>query len=397
MVPIIHNGRKATLSGNLDFISLADLFQILGGNGSSGVLHITSPFAPDPGYIYFLKGDPINAGCGSLHGLQSIYTLFGWMEGMFVFYEENRNLPHLIKKNRMEIVLDALRMLDEGVIKRVGPTSIDEASSGEGNGQNRKLPVIKGSLVDYAYVIKEEMFSDGETIVKEASYGKWMWVVMEGTVKVHRDTPNGYVTIARLGEGCFIGTIKALLFGEYARNATVTAEGDVRLCLLDAEHLYREYESLSLDFKALLLSLDNRLRRITDRIVVSSLNQDETKGLSEDKKIIIKKGSSHQELFMVTEGEAFIIAQTRQGDLPLSKLKKGDVFGHIPFMDIGHEPRFASVIASNGLKIQKLDSQSYQAEYTKLPNTFRNFVYHIGNCISLTTSLMLQMQIRKQV
>ena len=391
--------RKAILKGNLCFISLADLFQILGGNGSSGVLQVTSPFAPDPGYIYFLNGDPINAGCGSIKGLPSIYMLFGWIEGEFVFYEKKCNVAHLIKKNRMEIVLDALRMIDDGVTKRVGAPSVDEAFAGrrDGKGEDEGLPVIKGSLVDYACVIREEMFADGETIVKEASHGKWMWVIFDGTVKVHKEMPNGHLTIARLGEGCFIGTIRALLFGEYARSATVTAEGDVRLCLLDAERFYKEYESLSSNFKALLLSLDNRLRRITDRIVALSMNRDKTKGFGKDQKVIIKKGSSQEDLFMVTEGEACIIAQTQKGDLPLSMLKKGDVFGHIPFMDIGHEPRFASVIASNGLKIQKLDSQSYQAEYTKLPNTFRNFVYHIGNCISLTTSLMLQMQIRKQV
>ena len=39
---------KIALSGKLSFISLADLFQLLGGNSSTGVLKIFSKYAPNP-------------------------------------------------------------------------------------------------------------------------------------------------------------------------------------------------------------------------------------------------------------------------------------------------------------------------------------------------------------
>ena len=42
------------LSGKLSFISLADLFQVLGGNSSTGILKITSQYLPNPGQIYFI-------------------------------------------------------------------------------------------------------------------------------------------------------------------------------------------------------------------------------------------------------------------------------------------------------------------------------------------------------
>ena len=110
-------------------------------------------------------------------------------------------------------------------------------------------------------------YPDGATIVKEGEYGKWLWVISEGTVKITRETSKGPVTLARLGEGCFIGTIRSLIYGEYERSATAIAEGNVQLCILDAEALHREYSALSQDFRKILLSLDNRLRPINDNAV----------------------------------------------------------------------------------------------------------------------------------
>src|SRR4030042_1261015 len=109
------------LSGKLNFISLSDLFQILGGNSSTGVLKITSKYTPNPGQIYFVNGNPVNATCDRLKGIDAVYPLFGWMDGKFEFIEEEVQKNQIINQGRMEIVLDALRMLDDGVIKRRGP------------------------------------------------------------------------------------------------------------------------------------------------------------------------------------------------------------------------------------------------------------------------------------
>ncbi|MCK7514501.1 MAG: hypothetical protein MZV70_67805 [Desulfobacterales bacterium] len=41
----------------------------------------------------------------------------------------------------------------------------------------------------------------------------------------------------------------------------------------------------------------------------------------------------------------------RSGYLPLAQLEKGDFFGHIPFLTIGHEPYAAAVFSSADLKL----------------------------------------------
>ena len=64
--------KEEKLKGNIKFLNLGDLMQLLGGNGSSGILRILSTYAPEPGIIYFDNGNPINASCGMLSGLDAL-------------------------------------------------------------------------------------------------------------------------------------------------------------------------------------------------------------------------------------------------------------------------------------------------------------------------------------
>lgn len=375
--------------GNLQFINLADIFQILGGNASTGVLKITNKYTPHQGIIYFLKGNPINSECGPLRGIDAVYALFGWSDGQFTFHEQQIEIPQLIKQNRMEIVLDALRMIDDGEIKQVGPQSSNESAMCHDNNiiAINSLPVIKGPLLEYHYIVKEDLYKDGARIIKEGDHGKWMWIVSEGVAEVSRKTSRGSLPIARLGEGCYIGTFRALLYGEYQRSATMTTEGDVRLCLLDTEYLHREYSSLSPGLRQVLLSLDKRLRLITDRVVKLYENGNKNKIDIKNKDIVIKKGSSKEELYCIKEGEAFIVAETQKGNLPLITLGKDDVIGDLPFMDFGHEPRSASIIVSDDISLEPMDRWNLQEEYDNLSSTFRNLIYYVGSCVTMTTNL----------
>ena len=107
------------LSGNLSFLNLAELLQLLGSNGSNGILRINSETVKDPGIIYFLNGNPVHSLNGSLRGLEAIFSLFGWMEGAFTFSDELYDGEITINKSRMEIILDGLRNLDDGEIEKV--------------------------------------------------------------------------------------------------------------------------------------------------------------------------------------------------------------------------------------------------------------------------------------
>jgi len=87
--------------------------QLLGSNGSSGILRIHSPHMPEPGIVYFENGNPVNASDGTLAGLDGLYALFGWTEGAYAFSEERVPVEKVINRSRMGIILDSLKMLDD--------------------------------------------------------------------------------------------------------------------------------------------------------------------------------------------------------------------------------------------------------------------------------------------
>ena len=382
------NGRTV-LSGGLEFINLADVFQILGGNNSTGVLQLKSPHSSAKGLIYFVNGNPVNASNDTAQGIEAAHALFGWTEGQFEFREEKVQTKHVIKKSRMEIVLDALRMLDEGLIEPPGAPLTEKASTQRANvvagGGKDQPPIIRGPLVDYSCIVSEENYPDGHRIVTQGGFGKWLWIILEGAVCVSRDTPKGPRTICRLGEGCFVGTFTSFTFREHARSATVTALGDVHLGLLDTSRLHAAFSSLSPEFKRLLLSLAGRLRKITDRALDPPSNGSAHAKEIRKQKLILDQGSSNDDLFSIVEGTAHVVGRLPQADLPLLTLERDDVFGHFPFLDMGHEPYSACIRASKDLRTEKLDSRGIQHEYENLSRGFRNLIDNMSTCIAVTT------------
>lgn len=389
---------NGVLSGDLRFICLADCFQILGGNNSTGTLTIESPYVSASGSISFVDGNPVNASSGTLRGLDAIYPLFGWVEGTFEFQEEIPKSEQVVTSSRMEIVLDALRMLDDGLIEKVGPVSVDRFSPAVGGGSVRggrnSLAVIRGPLADYMYVIDEEGFHDGVKIVTEGGHGTWIWVILEGTVAMTRNTAKGTLNIAKLGEGSFIGTMGSFVQRDYVRNATLSAVGDIQLGVLDTQRLNKEYAGLSPDFKALILSLDNRLRKITDKTVELHENGQAAKGPTEGTDVILNQGGTGGGIFSISKGKAYVVRSGQQGDLPLFVLEEGDIFGDVPFLDAGHEPRCAKVLGSEDLELKRLDPVKLRQEYNQLSQTLRNLVDNTCTCVSVTTRMAFHMQDR---
>lgn len=374
-------------SGSLLFVSLADVFQLLGDNNCTGILTLRSPHSADGGLVYFSGGNPINASYGNLKGLQAAYALFGWTDGKYEFSEEDlTGIDPVIKQGRMGIVMDALRLLDEGAIARVGPDRLRRPDVKKAD--LTTLEPMKGPMVDYLYVKGEYAYPDGATIVTEGKYGKWLWVIYEGVVRVIRETPKGAVTLARLGEGCFIGTIKALAYGDYQRNASVIAEGNVRLCILDIEPLQREYAMLSQSFRNMLISLDNRTRLINDHVIQAAI-EGQPKALPQDK-IFDDPFQKSSELYIIRKGTADIIGKGPKGDVNLLSLGVDDVFGKIPFIDFGHEPFSASVMTSKSFQTDILDGRALEQEYENLSRTLRNFIFHTATSLSMTTKLLYQ-------
>jgi len=119
----------------------------------------------------------------------------------------------------------------------------------------------------YGYIAKEERHQDKDYIIKEGSKGYWIYVILEGKVKVKKKTPKGLVTIHTLSEGDIIGEMILWPAGEGERIASVIAEGPTVLGLLDTDRIIKEYESVSPRLKNLLKDLILKLNETTRKAV----------------------------------------------------------------------------------------------------------------------------------
>ena len=371
----------AELSGNLKFLSLADVMQLLGGNGDSGVLRIYSPHTADTGVVFFIGGNPVDAFAGSKTGIDALYALFGWVEGHFEFRTEKCPSDKKIKQGRMEIILDGLRQLDDGEIEQLGEKPEKAAATATRDGRT----ILKGPFVDYMYVVDEESYQDGHELVTQGKHGDWIWVVLEGAVQIIRETPQGQVPIITIGDGIFLGSIRSFLHSSVTRNASIKAHGRVQVGVLDARKLATDCGQISREFKTFIFSMDNRIKRITDCVVDLKQGRDNLRESIQGKKPVIKQGDEKARLFKISQGEACIVRKTKHGPVLLATLRKDDFFGKIPFLDLGNEPYSAGIYGSSDLQADPVDPAAMQAEFDKLPVTLKNIMESTAICMAATT------------
>jgi CRP-like cAMP-binding protein len=382
---------KVVLSGDLEFLGLGDILQLIGSNGATGILHIISKYKQKPGLIYFKKGNIIHAVADSLTGLDAAYTLFGWTEGEFEFNHEEAAVNQSITTNRMEIILDGLRMKDEGSIETLGPVTFEKRPD-DTPGKGLHMPIIKGPLVDYTYVVAEDKFTYGQNIVKQNTHGGWIWVILEGMVDIIKETPEGNLPLLRIGDGAFIGSITTFLFQNNIRNASANAASTVQLGVLDSQRLSREFSSQSREFRDVITSLDNRLRQVTDRTIDIYLKRSDLRELTKNKKPVVKQGTKDDKIYTIKRGEVVLVKKVDEIIVPLAILGKGDFLGKAPFMDLGHEPEYATVFASKDFEVTKLDPESLNEEYDQLPPMLKNMVDNLSTCVSMTSRVAIDFQ-----
>jgi CRP-like cAMP-binding protein len=121
--------------------------------------------------------------------------------------------------------------------------------------------------IDPFLILEEEEYKDGDVILKEGTSTDWIYIVLEGQVRIQKNTPKGAVSITTLGEERVVGEMAFLEKGKVPRAASAIALGHVRLGVLDHDKLTKEYDSLSPLFKKLILTLVRRLRTVTDAAV----------------------------------------------------------------------------------------------------------------------------------
>ena len=379
---------SVVLSGSLGFLSLGDIIQLLGSSGSTGVLRLINRYAPAPAFIYFIDGNPVNAQNNDEEGIEALYSLFGWVSGSFEFTREAVFAEKRITKSRMGLILEGMRLVDDGHTKKIGPTATTEKIA-ELKESLSKTPIVKGPLVDYMYVVDEEDFFDGEYIVEEGKHGSWIWVILEGVVDIVKETESGTIPIIRIGDGAFVGSMSSFLMQGHIRTATAVAVGNVQLGVLDSQRLAQEYAAMSMEFRAYLTSLDKRLKQLTDRIVEYHDGEVQPLDILKDNKVLIPQAKMKEEqLYIIKQGRASVVRRSKNGPVLLCHLYKGDYFGNVPFLHLGQEPEGASIYGSDNIKVAKVQAVSLQKEYNRLSTTFKNIVDNLATSISVTSEIV---------
>ena len=180
-------------------------------------------------------------------------------------------------------------------------------------------------------------------------------------------------------------SIASLLKGDNVRSATVIADGNIQLGMLDTQLMTSELANCSLEYREFVESLDERLKSVTNMTVEIYTGGKKLANLIKGKKTLIKQGQAENRLFRIRSGDAYVARETEVGIVPVAHLKAGDFFGNIPFVDMGQEPGSASVYASKDLKLSALDPKALQKDHETLSSTLQNILAHLATSISVTT------------
>jgi len=113
-------------------------------------------------------------------------------------------------------------------------------------------------------IASEESYADGRIIFKEESPGDWVYVILSGSVKISKMVNGKQLTMAVLEPGEVFGEL-SFLGGTKKRAATAQAMGETSLGVIDRESLDREFNNISSDFRAILVSSVKRFNIMLER------------------------------------------------------------------------------------------------------------------------------------
>lgn len=116
----------------------------------------------------------------------------------------------------------------------------------------------------------EQIYQDGDVIIREGDKDSEMYIIKSGAVKVTKRTHKGEITLATLTNGDFFGEMA--LFERARRSATVCAVDETRVLVLHpGNFLYRLRQDPTLVFEMIqkmckrIRKLNEELARISDR------------------------------------------------------------------------------------------------------------------------------------
>ena len=118
-----------------------------------------------------------------------------------------------------------------------------------------------------AIIASEEEYADKDVIIKEDASGNWMYIILEGQVKVKKKTSSGLATINTFKQGEVFGEMNLLMNTNEKRSVSIIADGPVVVGVLDSDKIVADLNSLSPMLRKVIMALTKRLKGATQKVV----------------------------------------------------------------------------------------------------------------------------------
>jgi len=113
-------------------------------------------------------------------------------------------------------------------------------------------------LMEIASVVSEEKYKRGQNIFKKGDVGDAMYIINQGSVRVH----DGNHVLSRLAKGQVFGEFA--LFDKEARSASITADESTTLFKLDQDDFYHVMAGKAEVTKGVLIKVIRRIREMNE-------------------------------------------------------------------------------------------------------------------------------------
>ena len=114
-----------------------------------------------------------------------------------------------------------------------------------------------------AFVRNRLIFKQGQSIFEEGSEIPFIFIILQGKVRIRKHTPKGLVTLAVLEKGHVLGETSFFDKAAKLRAAAAVAETDVVIGVISLEKLQQELSLISPIQQEILAGLARRIRLTT--------------------------------------------------------------------------------------------------------------------------------------
>jgi hypothetical protein len=102
-----------TVDGHLKAMNIFEISEIFEMNSKRAVCRLRRD--GDEGDLYFKKGRIVNASLGELEGTDAAYQILAWPNAHFRISRGEEEVPEVIHAGMQNLIIEAMRLLDEGV------------------------------------------------------------------------------------------------------------------------------------------------------------------------------------------------------------------------------------------------------------------------------------------